>query len=65
VQGDFRCVSVAHELSGFVPPRGGESMNRTTRHQDRRMQKFRDPGSISVPAEWREARASMDNQSLS
>src|SRR5215204_1906048 len=35
-------MSVAHELSGFLPPGGGESMNRTTWLQDRRMQKFRD-----------------------
>src|SRR6476620_2101741 len=33
---------VAHELSGFLSPRGGGSMNRTTWLQDRRMQKFRD-----------------------
>src|SRR6516225_9362054 len=34
---------VAHELSGFLPPGGGESMSRTTWLQDWRMQKFRAP----------------------
>src|SRR5437667_6149125 len=33
---------LAHELSGFLSPRGGGSMNRTTWLQDRRMKKFRD-----------------------
>src|SRR5262252_9860137 len=47
-------MSIAHELSGSVPPGGGESMNRATWLQGRRMQKFR-----NVLGRWERRELSM------
>src|SRR5215204_2521150 len=47
-------MSVAHELSGFLPCAGAGTMNRTTWLQDRRMRKFRD-----VLSRWERRELSM------